>query len=366
MSDFRSRRIAKWDNVKALLIFLVVMGHVFDYYTREEPAARSVFIFIYMFHMPLFLFVSGLFNKNTVKKRRWGHIVSYLLLYILIKFIVLVTELVLFQDQAFSFMSTHWVPWYAYVMFVYLCLMVLLEKLQIPSGYVMFFSILVACMAGYDKRIGVFLSISKTLVFFPFFYAGYCLNPEKLAKKTENPVLKVLSGVMLILFGLLCARQGEFLYQFRSILTSRYPYKALGDWSIYGGLIRLIYYAAAFGTGLFVISIVPYRPLGSFSKLGQNTLQVYSLHSVPLFFLMGYLRLGDILASIMPVLYMFVFPLIALFIVLLTCWDFWGSLIRLFIYPAEYWKTKQKPAAMPTMQRENREEINNITNPKRK
>lgn len=81
---------------------------------------------------------------------------------------------------------------------------------------------------------------------------------------------------------------------------------------------------------------------------------------------MGYLRLGDILASIMPVLYMFVFPLIALFIVLLTCWDFWGSLIRLFIYPAEYWKTKQKPAAMPTMQRENREEINNITNPKRK
>lgn len=166
MSDFRSRRIAKWDNVKALLIFLVVMGHVFDYYTKEEPAARSVFVFIYMFHMPLFLFVSGLFSKNTVKKRRWGHIVSYLLLYILIKFIVLVTELVLFQDQAFSFMSTHWVPWYAYVMFVYLCLMVLLEKLQLPSGYVMFFSILVACMAGYDKRIGVFLSISKTLVFF--------------------------------------------------------------------------------------------------------------------------------------------------------------------------------------------------------
>lgn len=64
-------RLAYFDNIKGVLIILVVIGHLL------EPCARlgsvglagfRVLDFIYMFHMPLFIFLTGLFSKSVFKK----------------------------------------------------------------------------------------------------------------------------------------------------------------------------------------------------------------------------------------------------------------------------------------------------------
>ena len=62
-------RIALFDNIKGLLIILVVVGHVAHPVHNDNPAISCLFDVIYLFHMPLFVFVSGLFAKHAKIER---------------------------------------------------------------------------------------------------------------------------------------------------------------------------------------------------------------------------------------------------------------------------------------------------------
>lgn len=50
-----------FDNLKALLIILVVFGHVIEYFNIFSKI-KGV---IYIFHMPFFIFISGYFSKKS-------------------------------------------------------------------------------------------------------------------------------------------------------------------------------------------------------------------------------------------------------------------------------------------------------------
>ena len=64
------KRIALWDNLKFFLVTCVVVGHFADQFADISLAYDSIFLFIYSFHIPLFIFISGIFYKkgNTTKK----------------------------------------------------------------------------------------------------------------------------------------------------------------------------------------------------------------------------------------------------------------------------------------------------------
>ncbi|MFP3877521.1 acyltransferase family protein, partial [Bacillus paralicheniformis] len=56
----------KISNIKGLLIFLVVFGHLIELYKGNY---YQIFVLIYAFHMPLFIFISGFLAKRaTVSK----------------------------------------------------------------------------------------------------------------------------------------------------------------------------------------------------------------------------------------------------------------------------------------------------------
>ena len=74
------KRIAKWDNLKLLLIFCVVVGHTIYTFHNTSLLARSLYLFLYSFHMPAFLFVAGLFSKHAVRARRYETVVEYLVI----------------------------------------------------------------------------------------------------------------------------------------------------------------------------------------------------------------------------------------------------------------------------------------------
>ena len=56
-----------FDNARAVLIFLVVFGHLLQPYTTEDKYLSALYLLIYSFHMPTFLFISGYFAKNLDK-----------------------------------------------------------------------------------------------------------------------------------------------------------------------------------------------------------------------------------------------------------------------------------------------------------
>lgn len=69
-----SRRDPYWDCVKGSLMVLVVLGHFVQLYLVNAsgggtPLLESLLCLIYLFHMPLFVFVSGMFSKSLAKRR---------------------------------------------------------------------------------------------------------------------------------------------------------------------------------------------------------------------------------------------------------------------------------------------------------
>jgi hypothetical protein len=58
------------DNVKGVLIFLVVLGHVIGLYMYENFGLFMLWAYIYCFHMPLFVYISGFLSKDPEKIQR--------------------------------------------------------------------------------------------------------------------------------------------------------------------------------------------------------------------------------------------------------------------------------------------------------
>ena len=59
-----------FDNIKGILIFSVVFGHFLWKYSsyHKNSITRKIVVFIYSFHMPTFVFISGfLSSENSTK-----------------------------------------------------------------------------------------------------------------------------------------------------------------------------------------------------------------------------------------------------------------------------------------------------------
>lgn len=78
-----AQRDTYWDVVKAVLIFLVLLGHVVQFYIyrggdRGDFWTDPLFKGIYLFHMPLFILISGYFAAKSVARRSWSCLPRYL------------------------------------------------------------------------------------------------------------------------------------------------------------------------------------------------------------------------------------------------------------------------------------------------
>ena len=66
----------KMDNIKAFLIFLVVLGHLLEL----VPGQKSEWLYyvIYTFHMPAFVYITGYFSRPDSGKRFFTIVYTYI------------------------------------------------------------------------------------------------------------------------------------------------------------------------------------------------------------------------------------------------------------------------------------------------
>ena len=67
----------QYDNLRFLLIALVVLGHLLEI-AGEFPHRELLYALIYSFHMPAFLFLSGMFARFDRIKWIFGMAMPYL------------------------------------------------------------------------------------------------------------------------------------------------------------------------------------------------------------------------------------------------------------------------------------------------
>lgn len=69
-------RIISFDVLKCLGIFLVIWGHCLAALGCQPYESNSCFLFIYSFHMPLFMMIAGYFFAGTALLRPFSHILK--------------------------------------------------------------------------------------------------------------------------------------------------------------------------------------------------------------------------------------------------------------------------------------------------
>ena len=61
-------RVALWDNARFALIVLVVIGHLISTVRTDTQLGFGLYAYIYLFHMPAMIALSGLFAKPEVTR----------------------------------------------------------------------------------------------------------------------------------------------------------------------------------------------------------------------------------------------------------------------------------------------------------
>ncbi len=267
-----------FDNIKALLIFLVVFGHMIEPLRNIELFEKTYFI-IYSFHMPLFIFISGYFARANTKgiKKLALLLIKYEVIYSVVFLILFgaggdvapsgtIFEMIIYALQPI------WVLWFLLSLICWRFLLIAYEKH--PIAIVIIISLIIGFnFIPFDFRV---LSIGRTLSFFPYFLLGY------LAKKKDFDFHRVLHNrtitfylaSLVVLFWILYSGKvvTDLLYGASSF--SYYSYTFL-ELVVFKANLYLIAVAAS----IVVINLVPSRQT-RFSDIGPKTLPIYLWHPI--------------------------------------------------------------------------------------
>lgn len=257
-------------NLKLLLIVLVVLGHSLEQINAQDS---MIYRIIYLFHMPLFAFVTGLHLKTVEKCLRQARTAAFL--YVPIQgIIVLAGQLA--GDSSMRLTVPFWHLWYL----LSLCLWALMAAALRPwlERHIHVGAILLLVAAACSLLCGAlpfgkFLSLSRTVCFFPFVLMGV-LCPVKLQEGLTVKVRCLLAAVgglgIIPLWVVLKDLPYEFFYH-----AAGYDKFSLSLSE--GCLLRGFCLLAALCLGALILAAVPGRKF-PVTKIGGDTLPAYLLH----------------------------------------------------------------------------------------
>ncbi|HIY60723.1 MAG TPA: acyltransferase family protein [Candidatus Eisenbergiella pullistercoris] len=304
-----AERNYRMDNLKCLLIFAVVFGHMLELFMGKNDSFKVIYLVIYSFHMPLFAFISGVFARFSPEKIRNHLIYPYVVFQILY---LLFANSVLEKEAEVQFTTPYWLLWYLFASIAWNLLLPLVQG----SGFtwkkkaaVLSAAFLAGILIGFDNKAGYYLSFSRIVEFFPYFLLGvyyrewsdrkkaaeqpvrqYVRQPDRLAgaegdagpggvfleerirKAAARALLAVCLGALLCALICVIAENVDeikyaWLYGSVSYETGHYSWR-----------FRLLSIGAALLWLVFFLTAIPMRKLPLLSHIGANTMPVYLLH----------------------------------------------------------------------------------------
>ena len=270
-------RVPIWDNLRFILMGLVVFGHSLELAKGVVPLAQYVYTYLYAFHIPLFVFLSGHLSKPELSHGDYFKILSKIILpYAVAQLLYLVMGHFLWGT--FSVSPSFLLPYRHLWFFVSLVLWRLLLPLflQVRGAFVI--SVVIAILVGYSDAVGGFLSLSRTFVFFPFFILGHLTRQHHIERWRSRPGRAVALLVLLIAAVVIAHYRDDIPY---GLFFGKYSYAGMGWQEMSAGLYRLAFIAVACLMGAAVIILTPTRRL-AITGLGTRTAYSYILHMIPM------------------------------------------------------------------------------------
>lgn len=263
-----------FDNLKALLIILVVFGHVIELFELEGVFLKIKGI-IYVFHMPLFVFISGYFSKRT------NNIENKTIKNILIPFFIFNTLYMLtIEDGQYinifdklkniNIFRASYLYWYLLSLFFWKTFSKYIEKFKLS----MILLFLLSLYIGIIKDANRFLAIGRTIAFFPFFMLGYYTKKDDIKKIRSLNKLTMVS-LFIILIAITYVLSDNIIYV--ELFKNAQKYNTyVGVTNIKGIIIRVYQFIVSIAISICLINLISDKN-NFIARLGQKTISVYIL-----------------------------------------------------------------------------------------
>ncbi len=274
----QKERLLAIDNMKAFLIGCVVLGHLCE--VIKFPYSSYLYLLIYSFHMPAFVFLSGFCSSREVHYDKIAR--NYIYPYVVFQTLyVLFDKVILKNDSDIQFVKPYWLLWYLMALIIWNLMIPFITTDSIKKRIViMILSVIMALLVGFDENVGYYMSLSRAIVFFPFFLAGFygkeygkVVFPQCFGVTiSHKQILRVTTATVAVGIAIL-------LFEYRKGIKVSWLYQAAAyeKWH-YNAAIRLGAIICAVLMIHFLCVCTPNRKIPFVTKLGQNTMPVFLLH----------------------------------------------------------------------------------------
>lgn len=293
MSNKNTREIGI-DLLKTTLIFCVVYGHLIQYYGEEASCLNSfIWTFIYSFHMPLFIFLSGycFTYKNETRKEIFKKAKQLLIPGISVSAIVVFVLLSNFYIKEFFYISISNL-WFLKSLFYSILIMYGYRrnwKITVITIIILWFMLrsgLALAFGENNRLINCFiLSIggwNGCLFLYPFFILGYLMKHYKLLINKNNNIVFICFSLLYILL-LVCFDKTFLVYytpsNFYNFSTNILDYVAIYK-TLYREIIGAIASLLIFQIFKKIKNAQTSVVLNYSSSIGKHTLGIYFFQSL--------------------------------------------------------------------------------------
>ncbi len=269
------KRDIYWDSLKFILIVLVVFGHVLGIWIDNENSLGVVYRFIYIFHMPLFCYISGYFTKKIDRGGKFQkNVLGLLELLICFQTITLLCQTALGQDMGWvNIISPHGVLWYLFALIVWRCIIQICPSKLFDSYrkavLMILISVVISVAAGFVP-VGHEFALQRILAFLPFFLLGYISREYDVLLFWMKSRNKWLSMILLVTVFLGC-------YYFYDECSTRWFYMCHPYGNPIEALYRLIIIVLSFICSVSILSL--WHSSEKLALLGKNTMGIYIYHA---------------------------------------------------------------------------------------
>ncbi|GAB3131494.1 acyltransferase family protein [Microbispora hainanensis] len=258
------------DNAKFLAIVLVVSGHLVED-LRDVPVAHALYFFVYLFHMPLFIVVSGYLSRNfTFSPGKARKLISGLAVpYVIFEVAYSLPRYVLYGKLEISLLDPYYLTWFLMSLFLWRLSTPVWQQLRHPLVIAVGLCLLSGTSALPDE-----LSMNRTFGLLPFYVLGLMLTPEHLdllrGRRARIAGGAVLAAALAAAFAVHRLVPTEWI-------RWRHSNHQIGVDDLSGTLIRLALLAAGALLVAAFLAVAPSRRTW-FTGLGAVTMYAYLLH----------------------------------------------------------------------------------------
>lgn len=257
------QRSSYWDNIKGILMLLTVFAHIIFSLQMSFRIVNYIVDFIYMFHMPAFVFVSGYFGKG--KSSHSPEAIGKLI------FLFFTFNSIMGFIYGFGSITE---PLYSYWYLIALIAWRLTAHYIARFRHINLILILASLVIGFFPGIDNTFAIARIIGFYPFYMAGYLLNREKsdqFIRQKYRKRLAIGSALAILTGALSFDAYNIFNYSDGALQMEKMsgPIDALG---------RIVLYIIAFLAIYTLRLLSPDKKLPLITMFGRNSLWIFVLH----------------------------------------------------------------------------------------